>query len=312
DCTERNVPRESRRCGSAAQYPYTWPKKLTSMIRRSSSVSYRYVSAYTVTIAFATYVSIRPKRSSACSTTCPTSSCTEWSAGTAIASVPNASASRTQASRPSAPRAVTTSFAPRRAAPRATARPSPLEAPVTTTTWSDRGFFVTTPESPILGEGKRCYSRAHERFDPALAHRLDPLDRAAALRRQASSGDRSLARFGHAGVQGLHHRQHAGGSSRAAAAAGDDDRSFGDAERTRARDRLAGHETPAPPPRLRRGGDARRAPGRAALADLHHARRGRRVLDRRVRLPRPRARLAEPAASGRPPPGDDARRHGAV
>jgi sec-independent protein translocase protein TatA len=101
-----------------------------------------------VTIAFATYVSIGPKRSTACSTTCATSSWTVQSAGTASASEPNASISRTHASSPSAPRAVTTTFAPRLPAARATARPRPLDAPVTTRTCSPSGFF-TTFESPL-------------------------------------------------------------------------------------------------------------------------------------------------------------------
>src|SRR5436190_22025717 len=84
---------------------------------------------------------MRPNRSTACSTTCATSSCTVQSAGTASASEPEASISRTQASSASVVRAVTTTLAPRLPARRATARPSPLDAPVTTTTCSESGFL---------------------------------------------------------------------------------------------------------------------------------------------------------------------------
>ena len=94
-----------------------------------------------MTIALATYVSIRPNLSRVCSTTWATSSCTAWSAGTAIASEPNASISRTASSSASPFRAVTTTLAPASPAPRAIARPSPLDAPVTTTTCSESGFF---------------------------------------------------------------------------------------------------------------------------------------------------------------------------
>jgi sec-independent protein translocase protein TatA len=108
-----------------------------------------------VTIAFATYESMRPKRSTACSTTRATSSWTAQSAVTARASDPAASISRTHASSASLVRAVTTTRAPRAPAARATARPSPLEAPVTTITWSASGVF-TPLKSPSPPASKRA------------------------------------------------------------------------------------------------------------------------------------------------------------
>ncbi len=53
------------------------------------------------------------------------------------------------------PRAATTTCAPRAPAPRATARPSPLDAPVTTPTCSDKGFFRTVFGCPAAGRAKR-------------------------------------------------------------------------------------------------------------------------------------------------------------
>src|SRR3954466_9892443 len=95
---------------------------------------------------------MRPKRSAACSTTCATSSWTVQSAGTARASEPTASISRTQASSASEVRAVTTTFAPRAPARRATARPRPLEAPVTRITCSLTGFLrAMVPACPESG-----------------------------------------------------------------------------------------------------------------------------------------------------------------
>src|SRR5256885_8017686 len=98
---------------------------------------------------------MRPKRSIACSTTCCTSSWTEQSATTAGASDPAPSISRTHASSASPDRAVTTTLAPLAPASRAVARPRPLEAPVTTITWSDSRFF-TTWESPSPPAWKRA------------------------------------------------------------------------------------------------------------------------------------------------------------
>src|SRR4051794_17552900 len=148
---------------------------------------------------------MRPKRSTACSTTCATSSWTVQSAGTASASEPNASISRTQASSASEVRAVTTILAPRRPAKRATARPRPLEAPVTTITCSFSGFFRATGRS--VPENGLRYAHAEHRnrrdHPPAPA-------RAPSLRRETAAGDRPFARNWDEGVQGLGHRQDAG------------------------------------------------------------------------------------------------------
>src|ERR687887_185126 len=276
------------------------PKKFTSRTRRSSSGSSRSASAYTVTIAFAQYVSIRPKRSIACSTTLATSSWTAWSAGTASASEPAASISAAALSSASAFRAVTTTLAPRSPATRAIPRPRPLEAPVTTTTCSASGFFRIALSVSRGAPGQTRYPRVdaehRNRRDRPFASGGAP-----ALRREAAPGDRTLAREGHAGVQGLGLRQ----GRRAAAArvrrrrasrrhAGHDRA----CRPPRARSRLAekAHEAPAPP-RPRRRGDPRRAPRRAADPDHHLARRARRHDDRGVRLPPSPHQVARTAAA---------------
>src|SRR5918912_4615903 len=141
---------------------------------------------------------IRPKRSIVCSTTLATSSATVWSAGTASASEPAASISATALSSASAFRAVTTTLAPRSPASRAIARPRPLEAPVTTTTCSARGFFRIALSVSLGGPGQTRYPRV----DAEHRYRRDrppPSGRAPALRREAAAGDRALAREGHAG-----------------------------------------------------------------------------------------------------------------
>src|SRR5919202_4449477 len=149
---------------------------------------------------------MRPKRSIACSTTLPTSSWTVWSAGTASASAPDASISETALSSASTLRAVTTTFAPRSPARRAIARPRPLEAPVTTTTCSLSGFFRIVPCVSLGAPGETRYPRVNAEHRNRR-DRPPPPDRAPALRREATAGDRTLAREGHAGVQGLGHRQ---------------------------------------------------------------------------------------------------------
>src|SRR5204862_7615329 len=70
------------------------------------------------------------------------------SAGTASASEPARSISETALSSAGPFRAVTTTFAPRSPAPRAIARPTPLDAPVTRTTCSLSGFFRTARSYP--------------------------------------------------------------------------------------------------------------------------------------------------------------------
>ncbi len=123
-------------------------------------------------------------------------------------------------------------------------------------------------------------------YSPTLAHRHPPRNRAASLRRQAASGDRALAGFRHARVQGRDHRQHTGAAARAPAGR----------EARRARhDRLAG-DGEAP----RRLGHGEEATLEEHLEEL----RGRLFVmlgavvvgdGRRVRLPRPHPRLARTA-----------------
>src|SRR2546423_1095094 len=165
-------------------------------------------------MAFAQYVSMRPKRSIACSTTLATSSCTAWSAGTASASEPAASISATALSSASAFRAVTTTFAPRSPASRAIARPRPLEAPVTTTTCSCSGFFRIALCVSLGAPSQTRYPRVNAEYRNRR-DRPPPPAGAPALRCEAAPRDRTFAREGHAGVQGLGHGQ---GRRRAAAA----------------------------------------------------------------------------------------------
>src|SRR4051794_8235043 len=236
-------------------------------------------------MALATYVSMRPKRSSACSTTCATSSCTVQSAGTARPSEPNASISRTQASRASPFRAVTTTVAPRCAASRATARPRPLEAPVTTTTWSLRAFLRAIPTSVPENGLRYAHAEHRNRRDHPPAAPC-----AAALRREAAAGDRPFARIGHAGVQRVGQRQ----ESRPARAPDDHTRAD-DRLAPRARDRLGGrHEASSAPPRARRGSNAGRAPRGAAATHLRLSRRAAPRLRPHLGLPHHRPRLAQP------------------
>src|SRR6266511_80734 len=274
------------------------PKKLTSSTRRSSSGCNCSTSLMTVTIAFATYVSMRPKRSSVCSTTWPTSSWTAWSAGTASASDPNASISRTAWSSASPFRAVTTTLAPRSPAPRAIARPSPLEAPVTTTTCSESRFLATIRSSPFALETNGL-SWLHARLDRTMGARDSVARRAARVRAEAASRDGTLARPEHAGVQGLHQRQRRGAGRPAAAAAARGDRSARGHARARPNRDLAGASASASSS-PRRGGDARRAPRGAASAHRRVTRRAGGRIHRRLLLPRANPGLAEPAA----PEGD--------
>src|SRR5205085_2819247 len=79
----------------------------------------------------------------------------------------DAAISRTHASSPSLPRAVTTTLAPRCPASRATARPSPLEAPVTTITWRESGsLFATGFGIPTLTRLETGYHRRMPNIGP--------------------------------------------------------------------------------------------------------------------------------------------------
>src|SRR5436190_24002478 len=146
---------------------------------------------------------MRPKRSTAASTTPFTCAWSVTSPGTASASEPARSISPTQFSSASPLRAVTTTLAPRSPAPRAIARPRPLEAPVTTITCSRNGFLAT--DSPYPRKDALRFGHAPRSWNHRAHRDLDR--RAPRLRPEAAPGDRALARQGHARVQGLDHRQ---------------------------------------------------------------------------------------------------------
>src|SRR3954452_1071070 len=145
---------------------------------------------------------MRPKRSTAASITRSTAARSVTSPGTASASEPARSISPTQLSSASVLRAVTTTFAPRSPASRATARPRPLDAPVTTITCSEMGFFGIAPCYP-----ERKALRFEHAGDWHRGARGHPDRRPARIRAEAPAGERAYARQGHARVQGLDHGQ---------------------------------------------------------------------------------------------------------
>src|SRR5919202_2793629 len=141
------------------------------------------------------------------------------SPGTASASEPARSISAAAPSRPSCPRAVTTTFAPRSPAARATARPTPLEAPVTTSTCWFRGFLRTSSRLPRSAPPKRELRFPHARGRDHRAHR-PPDRRAARLRAEAAAGDPPLARARHARAQGIDQRRRSRREGRASSPLG--------------------------------------------------------------------------------------------
>ncbi len=145
------TPRPRRRiAGSAARIPWNTPRTLTSHSRRTSSGGTRSRRPRTPTPAAFTQTSIRPYRSSAARATRVVAAASVTSAGTATASARACAAvhSLATSARASALRAVTTRRAPHEANARATARPIPLDAPVTTTTSPG-----SNPFSPVLMRG---------------------------------------------------------------------------------------------------------------------------------------------------------------
>jgi hypothetical protein len=110
----------------------------TSRLRSCSATSRS--RPITVTPAALTQVSKPPKRAIVSSTTCSMRVRSATSAATGCASPPCARISAAMSASVAALRATSTTRAPRLAAVSAVARPMPLEAPVTTTTCSDRGF----------------------------------------------------------------------------------------------------------------------------------------------------------------------------
>src|SRR6185437_5406890 len=236
-------------------------------------------------MAFAQTVSMRPKRSTASSTTRVQSSSEATSASTPSAGTPSASSSETVSSRPSAPRAAATTVAPRAAASRTIARPRPAEAPVTRTTWSLSGFLVTVQVFPGCGRPNAVPFHVDAWLDRPPRAPPAPPRGAPPVRAEAAARDGPLTRQGHAGVQGLRHRH--GPAGRACGAPDDD---------ADARERahlLARREASPAPPGARRGGDARRAPRRAPQAHLHLPRGARARARRHLLVPPPHRSLAE-------------------
>ena len=103
------------------------------MTRRNSSGLISQNGAKTEVNATFTQTSIGPNRSSACSAARSTASKSATSVGTASAVPPALCTASAAASRPSSPRAISTTFAPRRPKSSAVARPIPALAPVITT-----------------------------------------------------------------------------------------------------------------------------------------------------------------------------------
>src|SRR5207244_1281457 len=158
---------------------------------------------------------------------------------------------------------------------------------------------------------QRMYAVSHARLDwvprvADLARRRPPR-----LRAEAVARDGPLARQGHAGVQGLRDGQ---GRPPGGAADGDrdDDDRLTDADARERDRRLTTHDAPAAPPAARRGGDARRAPRRAAEPADRDARVGLAGAGRHVRVPPPARPLAQPAAAGVEAAPDHLRRRRAV
>src|SRR5439155_27200365 len=112
-------------------------------------------------------------------------------------------------------RAVTTTFAPRSPAPRAIARPSPLEAPVTRTTCSASGFF-RWPTGRSYPNALRLTHAGDRNLGADHPSRRRP----SRLRAEALARDRALTRSRNARVQGFGHRPGRQGRAPAAAVRG--------------------------------------------------------------------------------------------
>ena len=107
------------------------------MTRRNSSAEISANGANTEAIALLIHTSIGPNAASTSLAAASTESASATSSGRVSALPPSASTSLAVASSPSLPRAISPMLAPSRAKARTAARPTPAEAPVTTTT-SDR------------------------------------------------------------------------------------------------------------------------------------------------------------------------------
>src|SRR5689334_13679446 len=119
---------------SAASVPYTVPRYVTAVTRSTSSGCSNATGETTVTMALLTQTSIDPNSLSTRSAARSTALLSDTSTLIGSARPPSCSTSAAVASSASALRARSATAAPVRANSRAAARPTPADAPVTTTT----------------------------------------------------------------------------------------------------------------------------------------------------------------------------------
>src|SRR5581483_5099330 len=130
---------------SAAIAPYTPPRYVTSVTRRNSSGVMSSTGANTVAIALLTQISIGPNSRTMRSAASSSAEASATSALQTTASPPASSISRRVDSKPSSPRAINPTFAPRFANASAVARPTPAVAPVMTTTLFRNELVMRAP-----------------------------------------------------------------------------------------------------------------------------------------------------------------------
>jgi hypothetical protein len=143
---------------SATRVPCTVPRNVTSTMWRNSSGSIRMNGLYIDTMALLIHRSMRPNARWAASAAACTSSKRLTSAATTRARPPRCSTSRLAPARPSRPRAISTTRAPRSPSSRAVARPTPPDAPVTTATvlWSTLMFAPPQSDTGATAGRHRC------------------------------------------------------------------------------------------------------------------------------------------------------------
>src|SRR5439155_2462352 len=172
---------------NAAMVPYTTPWYVTSVTRRNSSGSISHSGANTDVMASFTQTSISPSSRSTRSAASSTCQATATSVGTASALPPPRSTSFAPTCSPSSPRASSATCAPAPPKAAAAARPTPADAPVTTTTLpcNDLEPISAPPESfDVLSLDLEPVARTPSigpkhpvvgRHDAVEHHPLDPL-----------------------------------------------------------------------------------------------------------------------------------------